>query len=333
LARRIVLQDEDVYEIPLMTNLDRSRRTAIEGILPVIPTPLRDGEFDAESFGRLLDHILPHVDGYTLLGSTGEAPSLAAAERMEIAAAALAATPDDKTVVVGVSHTALEEAQQLAAHAERHGAAAVLFTAPYYFRNTVEGLGAHLAELASAIDIELVFYDNPAPSGTPVTAEQIIRYVAQIEQLNTVKLTDHAIEKVAAWQACGLRVLGGDDPILFRFLAAGVDGVMVIAPAVFPAAFGEVWRRFRSGDVLGALDVFSAEILPFLHVFGIGDEVATTKALLAGLGVFESDELRPPLTAVDPHRRDLLMHAYRLCEARTETRYGVVSGAVDGSIR
>lgn len=292
----------------------------IDGILPVIPTPLRDGAFDAASFGRLLDHMLPHVDGYTLLGSTGEAPSLTTGERMEIAAAALEMTPQDKRVVVGISHTSLPESVELAQHAQRHGAAAVLFAAPYYFPNSRAGLGDHLAELGAAIDCELVFYDNPAPNATPVSAEQILEYASRIERLNTVKLTDHGLDKVAAWRAAGLRVLGGDDPILFRYLDAGVDGMMVIAPAIFPAAFRETWDRFRAGDAHGALDVFSSEILPFLHVFGIGDEIVTTKGLLAEIGIFSSEEVRLPLVGVDPARRDLLARAHRLCVQRTERR-------------
>ncbi|ADB51361.1 dihydrodipicolinate synthase family protein [Conexibacter woesei] len=298
----------------------------IEGILPVIPTPFDDGgAFDAGSFQRLLDHMLPHVDGYTLLGSTGEAPSMTTAERLEIAAAALAMTPEDKRVVVGVTHTSLADSVAIARHAAEHGAAGVLLAAPYYFPNTPGGLGDHLAELAAETDVELVFYDNPAPTATNVTADQIVEYAARIDRLNTVKLTDHALDKVAAWQAAGLRVHGGDDPILFRYLDAGVDGVMMIVPALFPEAFAETWRRHRAGDAEGALDVFSAEVLPFSHVFGIGDEIVTTKALLAEIGVFASDRVRLPLAPVDTRRRELLAQAHRICRARTDAR---LSGAV-----
>ena len=302
---------------------------SIEGILPVIPTPFERGAFDAASFGRLLDHMLPHVDGYTLLGSVGEGPSLSTQERMEIAAAALAVTPPDKKVVVGVSHTSLTDSVQLAEHAQRQGAAGVLFAAPYYFPNSRTGLGDHLAEIGGAIDCELVFYDNPVPNATPVLAEQVLEYAARVESLNTVKLTDHALDKVAAWHGGGLRVMGGDDPILFRYLAAGVDGMMVIAPALFPVAFRETWERNRAGDVAGALDVFSAEVLPFLHVFGIGDEITTTKALLEELGIFASREVRLPLMDVDAARRELLVRAYRLCQARTERRLAIAGQTGD----
>ena len=300
---------------------------AIEGILPVVPTPFANGEFDADGFQRLLDHMLPYVDGYTMLGSTGEAPSITTQDRMEITASALAMTPLDKLVVVGVNHTALDDSQQLAVHAHKHGAAAVLFAAPYYFANSVRGLGAHLAELASAAPIELVFYDNPVPNATHVSAEQVIRYADEIERLNTVKLTDHTVDKIAAWQASGLHVHAGDDPILYRFLAAGVDGAMVIAPALFPAAFRETWQRLRADDAHGALDVFSSEVLPLLHVFGIGDEIVTTKSILHDLEIFASDEVRLPLMGIDADRRALLIQAHELCTERTQRRQAEAAAA------
>ena len=90
---------------------------SINGILPVLPTPFLEGRFDPESFQRLLDGMLDHADGYTLLGSTGEAPSMTTQERATIAEQALAMTPTDKTVVVGVTHTSIADTRRLARHA------------------------------------------------------------------------------------------------------------------------------------------------------------------------------------------------------------------------
>jgi 4-hydroxy-tetrahydrodipicolinate synthase len=282
---------------------------AIEGILPVIPTPFRDGRFDEASFQRMLDHMLPSVDGYTLLGSTGEAPSLPTDERVRIAEAALAMTPPEKTVVVGVTHTSAAESVRLALHAQEHGAAGVLCAAPYYFTNSSGGIQRYLEELDRILEVELVLYDNPVSTKTRLDAEQVVGYAAALAHLNTVKLTDHDLTKVARWQAAGLRVLAGDDPILFRYLDAGVDGVMVIAPVLFPAAFRRVWELARAGEVRTALAAFASEVLPTLHVFGIGDEIVTTKVLLAQMRVFDSDEVLPPLEPTDERRRALLAAA------------------------
>src|SRR5579875_3328430 len=202
---------------------------AVEGILPVVPTPFRNQRFDAESFERLLEHILPGVDGYTLLGSTGEAPSLTTEARQEIAAEALAMTPDDKTVVVGVTHTSIAESIKLARHAQEHGAAAVLCAAPFYFQNSSEGLRRFFAKLDAVLDVDLVLYDNPAATKTMLNVEDIIAWANELTHLRTLKLTDHDLTKVSRLHGAGIKVLAGDDPILFRYLDAGVDGAMVIA--------------------------------------------------------------------------------------------------------
>jgi 4-hydroxy-tetrahydrodipicolinate synthase len=92
------------------------------------------------------------------------------------------------------------------------------------------------------------------------------------------------------------------------------------APAVFPAAFRAVWDAMREGDGAAAFAIFAREILPFVHVFGIGDEVATTKAILGEIGIFASGELRPPLEPVGHDRRALLVQAYELGTAETAAR-------------
>ncbi len=288
----------------------------VDGILPVIPTPFRDGAFDHSSFQRLLDHMLPWTDGYTLLGSTGEAPSLTTAERRDIAERALAMTPEDKRVVVGVTHTSAADSAELAAHAERRGAAAILCASPFYFANTPDGVLDHLRRVDAAIAIDLVFYDNPVATKTQIDAGEVIAWRDRLPRLSAVKLTDHDLTKIDRWHEAGLNVLAGDDPIILRYIAAGVDGAMVIAPALFPAAFREVWDLFRAGEPIDALRVAGERILPFLHVFGIGDEIATTKALFAEIGVFDSDELLSPLSTVTAARRRLLSEAYIACTSR-----------------
>lgn len=296
---------------------------SVTGILPVVPTPFRGGAFDAASFERMLEHSLEGVDGYTLLGSTGEAPSLTTAQRLEIAEQALALIPNGKTVVVGVSHTSVEESIRLAQHAQEHGAAAVLCSVPYYFQNTYEGVLSYLRKIDDELEVDLVLYDNPVATKTVLRHEWVVEWAEELEHLRTVKLTDHDLAKVGAWQAAGLAVLAGDDPILFELLTAGVDGVMVIAPVVMADSFRAVWELMNHGDTAAALDVFARELAPFIHVFGIGEEIATTKALFADLGVFTSDELLPPLRPVGPTRRQQLRRAFDLGREAAASRANV----------
>jgi len=295
---------------------------AVTGVLPVIPTPFLGGGFDRDSLESLLDHSLDSLDGYTLLGSTGEAPSLTVEQRMLIAAEALALTPSDKDVVVGVSHTSAADSIRLARHAQEHGARAVLCSVPYYFPNHPDGLLRHLRRLDEALEIDLVLYDNPVATKTWLRPEWVVGWAEHLEHLRTVKLTDHDLSKIEHWQAAGLSVLAGDDPILFGFLSAGVDGAMLITPAVLPEPFRAIWELVSVGDLEEAMTIFARELAPFIHAFGIGDEIATTKALLADIEVFRSDELLTPLRPVSAQRRRLLRHAYELGREAERRRVG-----------
>ena len=286
----------------------------IEGLLPIIPTPFAEGVFDRPSMERFLNHFLPWVDGYTILGGVGEAPSLTLRERMEIAAFALEVTPPDKTVVVGVSHSSVNECISLAQHAESIGARGVLCGLPYYYENTDEGVLRFLRLLDKAIGIELVLYDNPVPSHTPLDAGQVTRWAGELSHLHTVKLTDHDLTKIDVWHEAGLGVIAGDDPIAFQYLAGGVDGAMIIVPSIYPEAFANVWRLSADGRLDEAYEVFASQILPLTHLFGIGDETATSKAILQAMGIFSSAEVLPPLVEVTPARRQLVELGHHVAE-------------------
>src|SRR4051812_11879525 len=152
----------------------------------------------------MVDRMAPDLDGYTLLGSTGEAPSMTTAERMSIASEALAMTPAGMTVVVGVTHTSVADSVALARHAEAHGAAAVMCAMPYYFANTTDGMLAYLDQIDRAIGIDLVLYDNPGASRTVLGIETVLGWADTLEHLTTVKLTDHDLPKVPRWREAGL---------------------------------------------------------------------------------------------------------------------------------
>jgi 4-hydroxy-tetrahydrodipicolinate synthase len=291
---------------------------AVTGLLPVIPTPFRDGSFDKDSLTRLIDHMLPHLHGYTLLGSTGEAPSLTIAERMQIAEFALSNTPKEASVIVGVSDTSVENSIALAKHAQEHGALGVLCSAPYYFPNSPSGILKYLTRLHEGLEIELVLYDNPVSTRTVLAAEDIIAWSRLLPRLNTVKLTDHNLAKVKVLQKAGMNVLAGDDPILARFLAEGVDGAILIAPAIFPVPFRRAWSLAAEGRMSESFEVLAAEVLPFVHAFGIGDEISTSKAILTDMGLFASLEVLPPLEPVTDERRRFIANAYRCCRGAIE---------------
>lgn len=290
------------------------------GTLPVIPTPFLNGQVDYPSLGRLLDFICTDCDGFTVMGSTGEGPSMSLGERMAVAEYAVRRAPAGKQVVVGIGHPNAQEAMGLAKHAEHIGAAAVLVPAPFYFANTQQGVYEFLRCIDREIRIDLVFYDNPYSTKTFFTAQDLATLASRLEHLTAIKVTDHQIDKIAWLKAhTSLAVFSGEDALIFRSLLLGCDGCMIIAPAVLPTAYAEAMKLLRAGAVAEALSHFSRRILPFIHMFGLGNEIAATKALYQQLGLFTSDELRPPLQRVDDAFRAHLILAYAECNKGGES--------------
>jgi 4-hydroxy-tetrahydrodipicolinate synthase len=298
------------------TLLPSDRPSVLSGTLPVLPTPFLAGKIDFDSLSRLFDFIFPALDGYTLGGSTGEAVSMTIDERLELMRFAAKNTPVGKKIVVGLTHTNLEDCKVLAREASELGIQAGLIPAPYYFPNSFDMVREFLRALDGASDLDLVYYHNPVFTKTVLTSADILRLTAACSHLKAVKMTDHDLEKITALRERGISVFAGDDIVAFRSLLLGVDGSMIIAPAVLPTAYQSTVGLIAQNDAEGALRLFSECILPFIHLFGPGDEIPVTKAIYYHLGVFASGELRLPLLPPTPERFKQVLLAYEFCQSR-----------------
>jgi 4-hydroxy-tetrahydrodipicolinate synthase len=291
--------------------------TTLRGSMPVIPTPFLDDRIDFDSLSRLFESIFPELEGCTLCGSTGESVSLSFDERMELMRFAARNRPAGKRIILGLTHTNLAEMIHLAHGAEELGFDAGLVPCPYYFPNSFEMVLEFFRELDRATRLPLVFYDNPVYTKTWLSAGQVIRMTDACTHLVGVKMTDHALDKIPAIVKAGIPVYVGDDIVAFRSLLLGATGSMIIAPAIFPAAYQQTVRLLETGSARDAIRVFSQNVLPFIHLFGPGDEVPVTKALFRHLGIFRSDEVRLPLLRCTTERLNQVLIAYELCNAGT----------------
>jgi 4-hydroxy-tetrahydrodipicolinate synthase len=239
--------------------------------------------------------------------------SLSLDERFELMQFAARNTPAGKTVVVGLTHTHLEEMVHLARRAEELGIEAGLVPCPFYFPNSFPMVLEFFKVLDQGSRLGLVLYDNPLYTKTFLRAGEIVTLLNACPHLKAVKMTDHDLDKITALKKDRAIVFSGDDVVAFRSLLLGVDGSMIIAPAVFPEAYQKVVALIRENAASQALKVFSERILPFIHLFGPGDEVSNTKALYKHLGIFRSDEVRLPLLPCPPARLREVVMAYELC--------------------
>ena len=135
------------------------------GSITALVTPFRAGAFDEEAFRRLLDwQIESGTHGFVPVGTTGEGPTLSHDEHRRVVEVCVAETKGRAKVIAGAGSNNTVEAIDLARHAEKVGADAVLVVTPYYNKPSQEGLYHHFKAVNDAIGIPIIIYNIPPRS-------------------------------------------------------------------------------------------------------------------------------------------------------------------------
>jgi N-acetylneuraminate lyase len=197
------------------------------------PTPFdTDGRLDVSVVPEQAAHLRASgVRGAFVSGTTGEFAALSTDERRRLVAAWAEARPVGFGLAAHVGGTDLDQATDLAAHAESLGVDFIASVAPYYGEApTIDLVVRHLRAVASAAPrTPLCYYHIPSMTGsTHRPSEVVARAAEQIPTLRGVKFTDGDLMEYDRTKAAteGLRVYFGRDELLPAGLAFGVEAVI-----------------------------------------------------------------------------------------------------------
>jgi len=147
----------------------------LRGVIAAAATPLR------EDFSIDLEHLVKHCawllqeggcDGVALLGTTGEATSFSAGQRLAAMRAIAESGLPPARFFAGTGAAALEDAADLTRAAVESGFAGALLLPPFYFKDVdVARFVRELIRRVGSDDLRLYLYHYPALTGVPYTAE------------------------------------------------------------------------------------------------------------------------------------------------------------------
>lgn len=228
---------------------------ALHGILVAVTTPFTPGAaaIDEETLRAQADHLVrAGVHGLVVTGTTGEFPTLTPAEYRRTIELYVAAVAGRVPVVAGVGALATRDAVDLARHAERSGADAIMLLPPFYGGVDVETLTAFVTAVASGISIPVVFYNIPSATGTRLTAAQLAA-LGDIDGVDYLKDTSGdavSYAELLAVHADRIHALNGWDTLTFSAIAAGARGVVWGAAGIVPELAVELWDTLAvKGDL------------------------------------------------------------------------------------
>ncbi len=239
-----------------------------QGSIPALVTPFTDaGLVDEAAFAAHVDwQIKEGSSGLVPVGTTGESPTLSHAEHKRVVELCIEAAAKRVPVMAGAGSNNTREAVELAQHAEKAGADAVLVVTPYYNKPTQKGLYAHFAAIAEAIKLPIYIYNIPGRSVIDMTPETMGALARAYGNIVGVKDATGKIERVSEQRiTCGkdFRQLSGEDATALGFNAHGGVGCISVTANVAPRLCAEFQAATLAGEFAKALE-YQDRLMP-LH--------------------------------------------------------------------
>jgi 4-hydroxy-tetrahydrodipicolinate synthase len=274
----------------------------LKGSITALVTPFdANGAFDEKAFRALVDwQIAEGSHGLVPVGTTGESPTLSHAEHKRVIEVCVEQVARRVPVVAGAGSNNTTEAIELARHAEKAGADALLVVTPYYNKPNQRGLYAHYAAIAGAVSLPVIIYNIPGRSVIDMTPETMGRLAQDFANIRGVKDATGKVERVSEQRAtCGTEFiqLSGEDATALGFNAHGGRGCISVTANVAPRLCAAFQEACLAGDYAKAL-TYQDRLMPLHRSLFIEPNPAGAKYALGRLGRMEN-VLRSPMVPVE----------------------------------
>jgi 4-hydroxy-tetrahydrodipicolinate synthase len=231
-------------------------KTRFRGSFTALVTPFKNGSVDEKAFRDLVDwQIAEGTNGLVPVGTTGESPTLSHDEHKKVVEWCVNQAGRRVPVVAGAGSNSTKEAVDLAQHAEKAGADAVLVVTPYYNKPTQEGLYQHYKAINDAIGIPILIYNIPGRSVIDMSIDTMKR-LYELKNIAGVKDATANMTRVSQQRAAlgeDFNQLSGEDITALGFMAHGGHGCISVTSNVAPRLCSEFQAACLKGDYAQAL--------------------------------------------------------------------------------
>src|SRR6187551_3713281 len=232
-------------------------KTKFTGSFTALVTPFKNGALDEAAFRGLVSwQIDQGSHGLVPVGTTGESPTLSHQEHHRVVEMCIDEAKGRVPVIAGAGSNSTREAVDLAVHAEKAGADAVLVVTPYYNKPTQEGMYQHFKAVNDAIGIPIIIYNIPPRSVVDMSVETMTR-LFELKNITGVKDATANIVRVSQQRAAmgeDFNQLSGEDVTVLGYMANGGHGCISVTSNVAPKLCSQFQNACLKGDFAAALE-------------------------------------------------------------------------------
>ncbi len=289
-------------------------KTNFRGSFTALVTPFKNGSVDEKAFRDLVEwQIGEGTNGLVPVGTTGESPTLSHEEHKDVVEWCIDQARGRVPVIAGAGSNSTREAIELAQHAEKAGADAVLVVTPYYNKPTQEGLYQHFKAINDAIGIPIIIYNIPARSVIDMSVDTMKR-LFDLKNIAGVKDATANVVRVSQQRGAlgeDFNQLSGEDATALGFMAHGGHGCISVTSNVAPRLCAEFQSACLRGDFAAALKL-QDKLMPLHHNLFIETNPAPAKYALSVLGKISETVRLPMVPLAEKSKaavRDAMVHA------------------------
>lgn len=259
-----------------------------QGSIPALVTPFTEaGAVDEKAFADHVEwQIAEGSSGLVPVGTTGESPTLSHEEHKRVVELCIQVANKRVPVIAGAGSNNTKEAIELAQHAEKVGADALLVVTPYYNKPTQKGLIAHFSAIADAVSLPIFIYNIPGRSVIDMSPETMGVLAKAHKNIVGVKDATGKLERVSDQRiTCGpdFIQLSGEDATALGFNAHGGVGCISVTANVAPKLCAEFQAATLAGDYKTALG-YQDRLMPLHKAIFLEPGLCGAKYALNRLG-------------------------------------------------
>ncbi|OFI39526.1 dihydrodipicolinate synthase family protein [Arthrobacter sp. SW1] len=224
-------------------------RTTVElrGILAAVTTPFTAdaSAVDEATLRSQVERLVAAgIHGLVPTGTTGEFMTLSPEEYRRVIEVYVDAAAGRIPVIAGIGALSTQGAIELAQHAEKVGADAIMLVPPFYDPLSFESLKAFLSDVAGSISLPIVYYNVPGCTGIQLSADELFE-LGEIDGINYIKNTsDDAVglAQMLANPSDKIKAFNGWDTLTFFGIASGAEASVWGTAGVVPELAVEFWE-------------------------------------------------------------------------------------------
>lgn len=289
------------------------------GVFPAVSTQFNaDFSINFEATHRVINNLIEDgVSGLVVCGTVGENTSMSMEEKIQVAETAVAAAKGRVPVIVGVAEFTTLQAIRMAQAVEKIGVNGIMLMPALVYSSKPFETAQHFRDVANAISLPLMVYNNPPVYKNDVTADILIS-LADCENIVCFKDSSGDTRRfIDVRNEVGDRfvLFAGLDDVVLESIAVGAVGWISGMSNVFPQEGEALFRLAKAGEYEKARKIYEW-FMPLLHLDARPDLVQCIKLCeeIAGRGTALT---RPPRLALPD---DEAAYVYKIMEKAMATR-------------